>query len=206
MSRESSPVDLDLRHWARHVDATERALLTDAVGPVLDIGCGAGRLVEALRDRGVRALGIDAAPAAIALARSRGVHVVTKSVFDPMPDEGSWATVLLLDGNIGIGGDAVRLLQRVHELLAPAGRALVELEPRGTPTRSGLVRLEVATRMVGLFPWCWVGADDIGDIAAQADLTLDASRTHGRRSFSWLRRSGLPASAPPQTLACRRQS
>jgi hypothetical protein len=39
--------------------------------------------------------------------------------------------VLLLDGNIGIGGDPHRLLRRVRELLTPTGRLLVELDVDG---------------------------------------------------------------------------
>ncbi len=189
MSSLASARVLDLRRWTRRANATELALLDDVIGPVLDIGCGPGRLVEALTHRGVRALGIDAAPAAIALARTRGVCVMTKSVFDEMPNEGHWDTVLLLDGNIGIGGDPARLLARVHDLLAPRGRAIVELEPPGTTSRCGLVKLEVATHMVGWFPWSWVGADDIAALARDASLLVDASCVRDNRWFGWLRKS-----------------
>jgi SAM-dependent methyltransferase len=181
---------LDLRRWSRRANAAELALLEDVIGPVLDIGCGPGRLVEALAHRGVHALGIDAAPAAIALARTRGVRVMTKSVFDDVPYEGRWATVLLLDGNIGIGGDPARLLARVHDLLAPRGRALVEVEPPGTTSRGGLVKLEVATHMVGWFPWAWVGADDIALLAREASLLVDTRFARDERWFSWLRKPG----------------
>ena len=74
-------------------------------GPVLDVGCGPGRLVLGLAQRGTVALGVDPAPAAVALARSRGAPVLQRSVFDPLPGQGRWRTVLLADGNIGIGGD-----------------------------------------------------------------------------------------------------
>ena len=74
-------------------------------GPVLDVGCGPGRFVIGLAQRGTVALGVDPAPAAVALCRSRGAPVLQKSVFDPLPGQGRWRTVLLADGNIGIGGD-----------------------------------------------------------------------------------------------------
>jgi SAM-dependent methyltransferase len=183
----TAPV-LRLAHWSRHADATEQALLREVIGPVLDIGCGPGRLVAALERRGIPAVGIDAAPAAIAMAKSRGTRAYTKSVFDPIPHEGAWLTVLLVDGNIGIGGDPARLLSRVHALLAPGGRAIVELEPPGTATHGGLVRLEVATGMVGWFPWYWVGADDIAELAARASLVSERCCNRGGRWFTWLRR------------------
>ena len=40
-----------------------------------------------------------------------------------------WRTVLLADGNVGIGGDAVRLLRRVRALLAPGRPGPVRAAP-----------------------------------------------------------------------------
>ncbi len=183
----SAPL-LDLAQWSRPANPTECELLDDVAGPVLDIGCGPGRLVAALRERGVHALGIDAAPAAITCAESRGVHVLTRSVFDRLPSEGAWATALLLDGNIGIGGDPRRLLTRVHDLLAPKGVAVVELESPGATTRNGLVQLEIATEMVGWFPWSWVSSDDIHTLAHATNFLVDERRNPETRLFATLRR------------------
>ncbi len=179
---------LDLAQWSRPANPTESALLADIAGPVLDIGCGPGRLVAALHERGVHALGIDAAPAAITRAKSHGVHVLTRSVFDRIPNEGTWASALLLDGNIGIGGNPRRLLTRVHELLAPEGMAVVELESPGATTRNGLVQLEIATDMVGWFPWSWVSSDDIHTLAHATSFLVDERRHTGTRRFATLRR------------------
>jgi SAM-dependent methyltransferase len=178
----------DLRRWERPADPVELALLTSAVEPVLDIGCGPGRIVAALHERGVAVLGIDATPAAITRARRADIPVVMQSVFDRVPPEGGWGTVLLFDGNIGIGADPVRLLARVQELLADGGRALVELEAPGTGVHDGAVQLEVATGMVGIFPWTWVATDEIEAMARAAQLDVDYAVTTGRRWFAWLRR------------------
>jgi SAM-dependent methyltransferase len=179
---------LDLEQWARPVNQAERELLADLVGPVLEIGCGPGRLLAELHRRRIEALGIDAAPAAVARARARGVQVITRSVYDPLPFQGEWSVVLLVDGAIGIGGDPERLLRRVHDLLAPGGLAVVELEPPHVRTRHGLVRLEVATDMVGWFPWCWVGVDEVDELARAADLRVRHCKRVDERWFAHLGR------------------
>jgi len=178
--------DLDL--WSSAASPDERRLLRDVRGPVLDIGCGPGRLVEALRARGIEVLGIDAAPTAIACARAHGREVVQRSVFDPLPAEGGWSTALLFDGNIGIGGDPARLLRRVRELLTVDGRVIVEVEQPGTGIELGLVQFEVATGMVGWFPWCWVAADELTVLADDAQLRVAGCRPVGGRWFTWLTR------------------
>ena len=181
---------LDLDRWSGPATRTDLCILDKLNGPVLDVGCGPGRLVEALRERGVRVLGIDAAPTAIAGAQSRGRRVMQRSVFDPIPDEGSWASVLLFDGNIGIGGDPSRLLARARDLIASKGCVIVELEPPRVPIEFGLVEFEVATGMVGLFPWCWVGTEQIAGIASSSDLRVEDCRQLGDRWFAWLARTG----------------
>ena len=178
---------LDLGRWGGPATDSECAILGEVEGPVLDVGCGPGRLVEALRLQHVDVLGIDAAPTAVARARARGRRIVQRSVFDPLPREGTWASVLLFDGNIGIGGDPNRLLARVRDLMSSDGCAFVELEPPGAAVEFGHVEFEVATGMVGTFPWCWVGCDDIGNIATGSGLRVDDCRSVDGRWFARLR-------------------
>jgi len=178
---------LDLERWGGEATDGEREILRDVEGPVLDVGCGPGRLVEALRLRHVNVLGLDAAPTAIARARARGRRIVQGSVFDPLPREGSWGSVLLFDGNIGIGADPDRLLVRIRNLMRPDGCVFVELEPPGVHVEFGHVEFEVATGMVGTFPWCWVGCDAIGNIATGSGLRVDDCRPVDGRWFARLR-------------------
>jgi hypothetical protein len=91
-----------------------------------------------------------------------------RDVFGRVPGTGRWMTVLLADGNIGIGGDPAALLRRAGELLAPEGHALVELEPPGSPLRLEQVRLRAAGLASAWFPWAFVGTDHIDDIARDA--------------------------------------
>ena len=59
---------LDLREWERPADLVDRAVLWGIRGPVLEVGCGPGRLVAALAESGTPALGIDISPLAAELA------------------------------------------------------------------------------------------------------------------------------------------
>ncbi|MBA2497435.1 MAG: hypothetical protein H0V33_10145 [Acidimicrobiia bacterium] len=115
-------------------------------------------------------LGIDPAPGAVAEANRRGAPVLRRSVFDPLPGERRWSTVLLLDGNIGIGGDPLALLRRVAQLLGRGGHAVVEVEPPGRGDEDLTVRVEVDDVVGPWFPWARVGADGWGALAAAAGL------------------------------------
>jgi SAM-dependent methyltransferase len=122
-------VTLDVGRWLAPADAIDMDTLDRAVGPVLDVGCGPGRIVGGLAARGCLVLGIDIAATAVAMTRARGLNALRRDVFGHLPGRGRWATVVLLDGNIGIGGNPMALLRRVHSLLAPHGRVIVEANP-----------------------------------------------------------------------------
>lgn len=49
---------------------------------VLDIGCGRGEFLEAARDAGIRARGIDSNPETVALCRSKGLDAGTADLFE----------------------------------------------------------------------------------------------------------------------------
>lgn len=115
--------------WLAPACPVDERVLARACGPVLDVGCGPGRHVQALARRGVVAVGVEIAPVAVRHARQRGAEVVEGSIFEVAPDPGQWNTALLLDGNIGIGGRPERLLRRIAGLLSADGRILVEVEP-----------------------------------------------------------------------------
>ncbi len=166
-------VALDVDRWHGPARGADETLLSRAVGHTLDIGCGPGRLVAALAARGIPALGIDIAPAAVGLTRQAGGRALQLSVFDHVPGAGSWDCAVLADGNIGIGGDPARLLARVRELLTPDGRLLVELDGPGTGVRLDQVRLETADGTVGeWFAWAHVAADLVAPLAAEAGLSV----------------------------------
>jgi len=101
--RAGVAVELATARWLAGAGSTDLRVLRRARGPVLDIGCGPGRHVRALADRGVAALGIDASPAAVRVARDRGTRVLQGSVFDAVPAMGGWRTALkVLSGEADI--------------------------------------------------------------------------------------------------------
>ncbi|MFN2606668.1 MAG: class I SAM-dependent methyltransferase [Acidimicrobiales bacterium] len=171
----------DGARWLENPAPEEEAVLDLAIGPVLDVGCGPGRHLTALATRGVMALGLDITPSAVHLARTRGGLVLQRSVFDHLPGRGRWGSALLLDGNIGIGGDVAALLARLGTLLRPGGRVLAEVEGPAAPCAPLTVRLEHRGRPGPWFPWARVGVDRLPAVAAAASLhVVDVWAAAGR--------------------------
>ncbi|MGH2456284.1 MAG: class I SAM-dependent methyltransferase [Acidimicrobiales bacterium] len=187
---DGTALTLALDRWQRAPGAEEREVLDRAMAPALDVGCGPGRHTLELASRGVMALGVDASPAAVRLARRTGAPVLERSIFAHVPGAGRWRTALLLDGNIGIGGDAVALLRRVFALLGPAGRALVEVEPPGVASRVIRARVERGTEHGPWFPWALVGADGVDAVGRLAGFARAEVWSGGGRWFVQLDRRG----------------
>ncbi|MPZ60856.1 MAG: methyltransferase domain-containing protein [Propionibacteriales bacterium] len=184
------PFELPLSRWRAEVDAADRAMLAHCHGPALDVGCGPGRMTTALLRRGTPALGIDVSPRAVASTRARGGLAVVRDVFDPVPWEGHWRTFLLADGNIGIGGDPARLLDRARRILRPGGQVLAEVAPPEVRTRTYRLRLDVDGRLTGPFDWAVVGAAGLGELAVKAGFVLTRLDVVAGRWFARLRRGG----------------
>jgi SAM-dependent methyltransferase len=187
-------ISLPVHRWMAPAALEERRLLRRARGPVLDVGCGPGRHTAHLRRRRVRALGIDVSPAAVSLARRRGAHAIRRSIFEPLPSERAWQTVLLLDGNIGIGGDPQALLCRVGEVVAPGGAMLVEFGAPGRGWLTRTVRVRSARGTGPEFGWATVGLDAGARMAAASGFTLrEAWCDRGR----WFAELMCPGRSPP---------
>ncbi|MFI8100626.1 class I SAM-dependent methyltransferase [Streptomyces sp. NPDC086023] len=179
---------LEVERWLADADTADDSVLSRCRGAVLDIGCGPGRLVAALAGRGHRVLGVDVSPAAVTRTVRRGGTALCRSVFGPLPGEGRWTTVLLIDGNVGIGGDPHALLTRVAALLAPGGRLIAEAAPVEVDERCE-VRLDDFRGTPGVpFPWARVGPDALGHHAATAGWTPTGTWSAAGRTFTELRR------------------
>ncbi|MGC9540979.1 class I SAM-dependent methyltransferase [Streptomyces sp. UG1] len=191
---------LDVERFCAPADAADTGVLHRCTGPVLDVGCGPGRLVAALADRGMTALGVDVSPAAVALTRRRGGAALRRSVFDRLPREGRWDTVLLMDGNIGIGGDPRALLARLRDLLRPGGCLLAEAAEQDVDERLTF-RVEDAHGRHGRpFPWARVGATALLRAADATGWVLTGRWSTDDRPFLELRRPHAESDAvrPPR--------
>ncbi|MER6419611.1 methyltransferase domain-containing protein [Streptomyces sp. NPDC001137] len=231
-------LQLEVERWCAEADAADLEVLRRCEGPVLDVGCGPGRLIAALnrqnearygsapslRGAGLRrsaaaprgatghdgaaddgrplpALGIDVSEAAVSHTVARGGNALHRSVFEPLPAEGHWGTALLIDGNIGIGGDPRALLARMSQLLTPGGLLIVETVPDPDVDERVRVHVTDARGAAGPpFPWARLGT---------SALLRHANRwravdqwTAGGRCFVALRsRSRNSTAEPPKSTA-----
>ena len=126
-----APDDPEPWAWERR-----RALLLSEARPgerVLDLGCGAGRFVAALRDAGADPVGVEVAEAALARARAvaPGADLRLLEPDGSIPlDHGTvdlvWCSEVL--EHVADGG---HLLQEARRVLRPGGRILVTVPFHG---------------------------------------------------------------------------
>lgn len=183
----SDPVRLDVSKFLADADEHDAHALTHAHGPVLDLGCGPGRLVRAAILGGHLALGIDASGVAVRIAQEHGLPVLCRSIFQTLPAEGTWGTALIIDGNIGIGGDPAALLARCAELVLgdTEGRVLVEAHPDSSRDRVfDAVVVDDLGRSSLPFPWAEVGIEGLVRYAAAVGLRLVQQWERGGRVFA----------------------
>jgi SAM-dependent methyltransferase len=172
----------EVGQWSSAPDWVDRELFIDPCdAETIDIGCGPGRLVGEIAARKIPAMGIDVSTEAVRQTRIRGALALRRDVFGEIPGEGRWAYALLADGNLGIGGDPVRLLARIGSMLAPGGRVIAEVADAGTGFVRERRRLRVEGRMSAHFEWAVVGLDAIDDVARQAGMRVVETRTVGGR-------------------------
>ncbi|MFC4607167.1 methyltransferase domain-containing protein [Streptomyces maoxianensis] len=182
---------LEVERWCAAPDAADLTVLERCRGTVLDIGCGPGRLVAALAALGRPTLGIDVSPEAVARTVRTGGSALHRSVFDPLPREGSWGTALLIDGNIGIGGDPRALLARVTQLVADDGVLLAETSPLDVDERVQVRVFDGGSAQGSAFPWARVGTPALLDYARSAGWATDEADQWmvAGRTFVALRRA-----------------
>src|ERR1700712_1249840 len=156
--QSTSSSSMDFARWNAAADRVDIALLGSVRGPVLDVGCGPARMVRAAVAMRLGVLGPGGSSPPLRLGRAAGLPMHEGSIFEPLPDEGQWHTVLLVDGNVGIGGDVSRLLQRCAQLISFDGEVVLELDsdPARDHTYTGRL-VDIHGAYSESFPWAEVG-------------------------------------------------
>ncbi len=193
-----APVEFQVMDWCEEASLLERSLLQSLQGPLLDIGCGPGRLLAAARAHGLRSLGIDTSAEAVRAARQRGAQALEQSIFEPVPHAGHWQSVILLDGNVGIGGSVTALLRRCRQLIAPTGTLLVEVDPEdGLDSVYAAVLEDECGNLSEPFRWARTGVDGLSARARRNGWTLTAVEHRQGRVFCRLSPLAVPERSIP---------
>lgn len=156
-STGSDPLRIDDQLWQHPADDADRLVVARCQAPVIDLGCGPGRMVTALLQHGRAALGVDLSGAAVESSLRSGGPALRRDLAGPLPGEGRWGTVLLMDSNAGIGGDVDVLLQRCARLAVPGGLIICEADPDSDVDEVHEVLLR-SGQIAGTVRWARIGA------------------------------------------------
>ncbi|MFW9844556.1 MAG: class I SAM-dependent methyltransferase [Candidatus Thorarchaeota archaeon] len=103
----------------------ERLGIQHAKGKVLDIGCGAGRVLVHLKNLGHEVVGIDLALGAVEACRKRGIkNVFQMSAGNLEFPDGEFETIVMYGNNFGVLGDddsIIKMLQLFHRITKDNG-------------------------------------------------------------------------------------
>jgi SAM-dependent methyltransferase len=135
-----APTDPEPWEWERR-----RALLLGEVRPgerVLDLGCGAGRFVAALREAGADPVGVELAEAALERARvnAPGADLRLVEADGSLPLEHASVDLVWCSEVLEHVPDTAHLLLEVRRVLRPGGRLLVTVPDHGR-LRTALIAL-----------------------------------------------------------------
>lgn len=203
---DGSSSSLALQSWCEDADAVDRSALErfsaglPRAGTVLDIGCGPGRHAAQLNAIGFCVLGVDVSTVAVQLTRARGLPGLCLDALGPLPAVGGWDGLLLLDGNIGIGGHPRRLLRQTCRMLTPTGRVLIELDP-GPVTDSRWLQLHDGRQRSGPFRWGRLSAAHLHTLIHRDGMTVIDQWSAGSRHFAVLTKTAI-ASVRDKATSC----
>lgn len=156
------------------------ARLRPGRGRLLDIGCGSGELLEALREDGWRVSGVEPSARSAEIARAqRGLDVQTAAFDDAALPEASYNAVVF-----------AAVLEHLHDPLAALARARRLLAPDGLVAVLFLPRYDAP--QARLFGPRWIGLDlprhlyqfetnTFAAVARKAGLRVIAAEPYSRR-------------------------
>jgi rSAM/selenodomain-associated transferase 1 len=178
---------MDVPRWNSPADMVDQIVVSRCEPPVIDVGCGPGRMVRALQHAGRAVLGIDISSVAVEVGSGGGGQVLRRHLADPLPGEGRWGTALLLDGNVGIGGDIPGLLCRCQDLVGPGGLIICEVDSDPERHEAYHVVLSDGRGRSVAIPWASIGGRALQRLAAGLDLITAEEWCADHRVFLALR-------------------
>src|SRR5262245_5608687 len=117
----------EYRRWSKR----EKQAIQCVKGRVLDIGCGAGRFLLHLQQKGFDATGIDSSRGAVRVCKLRGIKRVLLRPIEGIGKfkPGSFDTVIMMGNNFGLFAGfkkARRLLRQLYGITSAKGRIIAE--------------------------------------------------------------------------------
>lgn len=121
------------RKWRHYVDATTRETMAripvSGVGPVLDVGCGTGILLERLgrSDAGMFSVGLDPVPGMLTVARSRlcGVASLATGRAESLPFRDATFGTVISCSVLHYVNLPARALREAARVLVPGGHLVL---------------------------------------------------------------------------------
>lgn len=115
----------------------EREAILNIEGPVLDVGCGVGRVGDYVKSQGLEYYGLDLSPLAVEMCHKRGYeNVFLMSADNIKLDRTDFKTVVLFGNNFGLMGEpdgVVRMLKGFHRVTADDAIILAgSIDPKET--------------------------------------------------------------------------
>jgi trans-aconitate 2-methyltransferase len=162
--------------WANDVLGRLGAVAPDAA--IIDVGCGTGRMAEALLELvpAGRVLGIDASAEMVAIARERLGERARIWQCDVLDLElGEPVDLVVSNATLHWVRDHDRMWRRLAAALRPGGRLEIQCGGRGNIARVReaieAVAREREPALAGWSPWCFAGPEETEERLAAAGFT-----------------------------------
>lgn len=124
LNNELVAVDGRIRQLWRHLNYRSPAVKLIKNGPVLDVGCGDGALMEQMREAGIDVEGIEPGEQSCSQARAKGLNVscttISRAAIKP-----SYYRYVVLSHVLEHLSDPISLLRKLRDGLAPDGHLIV---------------------------------------------------------------------------------
>jgi SAM-dependent methyltransferase len=125
---EPFPIELLYRR-PEDGDRIDREALARARGHVLDAGAGVGAFSLSLQEAGQEVTALEVIPDAVEIMARRGVRKIRSGLFQDLPPDKVFDTIVLLMNGVAMAGSLAGLpplLQVLRGLLAPGGQVLMD--------------------------------------------------------------------------------